>query len=73
MKKSIALTSAQTSTSVENFGDEREEKRKTFLKPLHWDNYEKIRVVGKGIVCPFNKKNYKKQNFEKYLRNSNKN
>ncbi len=50
MKSSIGLTFAETESSVESFGEERAQNRRTFLKALNWDNYEKIRVVGKGMV-----------------------
>ncbi|CAG2123066.1 unnamed protein product, partial [Medioppia subpectinata] len=37
-----------TLASIENLREERLKNRQNFLKELNWDNYERIRVVGKG-------------------------
>jgi len=49
MRESKSLKFAETSVSIENLREERLRNRLTFLKELNWDNYEKIRVVGKGM------------------------
>jgi hypothetical protein len=50
MRGTKGLQFAETSSSLENLREERKKNRITFLKELNWDNYEKIRVVGKGML-----------------------
>jgi hypothetical protein len=50
MRETKGLQFAETSASLENLREERKKNRITFIKELNWDNYEKIRVVGKGII-----------------------
>ena len=53
MKKLKGLRFADTSVSIENLRQERLQIRQNFLKQLNWDNYERIRVVGKGMSHPW--------------------
>ncbi|XP_054159711.1 serine/threonine-protein kinase Nek8-like [Oppia nitens] len=48
IKVSKGLRFADTSASIEILREERLNRSRHFLKQLNWDNYERIRFVGKG-------------------------